>query len=423
MMLPAVPRSSLPQARPRASALLLALLLTAGSAHLARAAELSLDQALALLEQNRNYRAKTFELKGKEAQEITAGLWPNPTATYAPSRVNPITRADQSIAVGQTIELGGKRRLRVESARADTRATRFQVQDFERQIKYQVKSTFVAALTAKATVAFVTGNLSTLSEIERLQKLRANRGDISELELNRLQGQRYDVESAAADARQAYDNAAATLRTIAPDRIPERFDVAGNLEYRPLAIDRAQLAQRALANRPDVQAAAAAQDKAKIDVDLAKANAIPDITPSLGYTRTGDHQNIYGFSLSVPLPVFDRNQGEIARTAAEASRLNAVQEATKVQALADLDLALAAYAAARDKLEALRATYLAKAKDVRDRVENAYRRGALSLLDYLDAERTYRQTTQSYLQALGDYWTAIYQIEAASGGPVDQGEP
>ena len=150
---------------------------------------------------------------------------------------------------------------------------------------------------------------------------------------------------------------------------------------------------------------------------MARANAWTDITPGIEYQRLGP-DNTIGFVLSLPLRIFDRNQGEIARTRADEKRAAAAREAVAIQALADVDTALAALGTERGKLTLLRDKYLVKAQQARDLTDYAYRRGGVSLLDFLDAQRAYRETALEYVRALGNYWTSFYQLEAAVGSSL-----
>jgi len=261
--------------------------------------------------------------------------------------------------------------------------------------------------------------LKTLDELERIQRFRAEKGDISELELLRIQVQRFAFERDAADARHAVSAAKIALRTVAgPDRIAEDFDVVGDLAYRDVSYRPSDLYRRVMQNRPDIRAAEAAREKARADVNLARANAWWDITPQIEYQRIGP-DNTLGFGISVPLRIFDRNQGEIARTRADASRADATRQAVAIQALSEVDTALSSLRTEADKVKALRDTYLPKARQARDTVEFAYRRGGVNLLDFLDAQRTYRETSIEYLRALGNYQAAVYQLEAAVGGSLE----
>jgi cobalt-zinc-cadmium efflux system outer membrane protein len=384
-------------------------------------AGVTLDEAVALaLRENRSLRAKQFEYQATRAGEVTAGLRPNPVGTYSSDHLGArnVDR-EYAVSVGQPIELGGKRARRLDSARAATRVSELELADVQRQIVAQVKRTFSDAQVARATLSLAQDNLRALDDVERIQRFRAERGDISELELTRIQIQRFAFERDTADARQAIQSAKIGLRALAgQDSLPSDFEIAaGDLEFRDRTFDREELFRITIANRPDVRAAEAARDKARADVDLARANAWWDVTPQVEYRRVGPDSTI-GVAVTVPIRIFDRNQGEIARTRAEVQRSEALRQASAVQALADVDAALAAVVTSRDKVILLRDTYLPKAQRARETVEFAYRRGGVSLLDYLDAQRTYRETALEHIRTVGAYWSAVYQLEAAVGGSL-----
>src|SRR5712692_2355062 len=347
----------------------------------------TLDEAVALaLRENRSLRAKQFEHQATRAGEITAGLRPNPVGTYSSDHLGArnVDR-EYAVSVGQPIELGGKRERRLDSARAATRVSELE-----------------------------------LADVERIQRFRAERGDISELELTRIQIQRFAFERDTADARQAIQSAKIGLRALAgQDSLPSDFEIAGDLDFRDRSFDREELYRITIANRPDVRAAEAARDKARADVNLARANAWWDVTPQVEYRRVGADSTI-GIGVSVPIRIFDRNQGEIARTRAEVQRSEALRQASAVQALADVDAALASVVTSRDKVILLRDTYLPKAQRARETVEFAYRRGGVSLLDFLDAQRTYRETALENIRSMGAFWGSLYQLEAAVGGALER---
>ncbi len=378
---------------------------------------LTLAEAIDLaVRENASLRAKEFEFRATQANEITAGLRPNPTASYSAEQFGAKGGDTQHTAIlGQTIETGGKRQRRIESARAASRVTGFELADVRRQVVFHVRKAFTDIQVAQASIALAEQNLKTLDDVERIQRFRAERGDISELELLRIQVQRFAFERDAADARQALRAGKIALRAVTgPDRVAEDVEIAGDLDYREFTRSRADLEQAALANRPDIRAAEAARERARADHNLARANASWDFTPQLEYQRIGA-DNTIGFGVSLPLRIFDRNQGEIARTRAEIDRADAQRDATVVQALSEISAALSTLTSEREKVRMLREVYLPKAQQARDTVEFAYRRGGVSLLDFLDAQRTYRETTQEHLRALGNYLTAIDQLEAAVG--------
>jgi cobalt-zinc-cadmium efflux system outer membrane protein len=385
---------------------------------------LSLTEAIGLAaRENPTVRAKEFEYRAVGAGEITAGLRPNPSFTFSGEQFTSggssgAAIVQYTVSVGQPIELGNKRARRIDSAKAATRVTGYELADVQRQVLYQVKKSFTDALAAREALSLAQQNLDVLDEAERIQRVRAEKGDISDLELLRIQVQRFAFQRDAADAAQALRAAKIALRAVmGPARLAPEFEVVGDLAFREVEQSPAALYRRALDNRPDLRAAEATRARAGADIRLARANAWWDVTPQIEYQRIGP-DNTIGFGFSVPLRIFDRNQGEIARTQAEAQRSAAAQEALATQMLAEVDTAFTAMQTERGKLVLLRDNYLPKARQVRDTVDYAYRRGGLSLLDFLDAQRSYRDTSVEYVRALGNYWTAYYQLEAAVGGTL-----
>jgi len=386
-------------------------------------ARLTLGEALSLADTaNPTVRAKEFEVQSVGANEITAGLRPNPTANFLAEQFGggSAAQTQYTFNVGQPIELGGKRQRRVDSAKAATKVTGYELADLRRQLVFKVKKSFSDILIARDALALAEQNLAALDELERVHRFRAEKGDISGLDLIRIEVERFAFERDNADARQALQAAKIALRTaIGQERLAEEFEVEGELTVPTVTKSKSQLYRMALDARPDLRAAEAARAKARADINLAKANAWWDVTPQLEYQRIGP-DNTIGFGFSLPIKLFDRNQGEIARAQAEAKRAEASSEALLSQALAEVDTALAAVTAERSKVTLLRDTYLPKIKQARETVEFAYRRGGVTLLDFLDAQRTYREKSLDYLRSLGNYLTAIYQLEAAVGGPLEK---
>ena len=383
--------------------------------------ELTLADAVRLASRdNPTLRAKQLELRTARANEVTAGLRPNPTTSYLAEQFGGSTAEQQhTVTLSQPFELGGKRQRRLESARAATRVTTEEIADAQRQTILEVKKSFVDALVAQSTLDLADANLRTLDEVERLQRLRLEKGDISELELTRIQVQRYAFERDAADARQAIDSARIRLRTlVGADAVSPTFTAMGELGYRDVPLDRTELLRAALDARPDLRAAEAGRAKARADQALARANAWLDVSPLIEYQRIGP-DNRFGFGVSIPLRLFDRNQGEIARTGAEIARADELRQATALQVLSDVDTALSVVKTESKKVGLLQSTYLPKAQSARDTIEFAYRRGAVPLLDFLDAQRTYRETAVEHVRALGNYWSALYQLEAAVGQALE----
>lgn len=387
----------------------------------ARTAPLTLTEAVQLaLQMNPSIRAKQRERDATRAGETTAALRPNPTASYTAEQLGSSNVSQQyTVALSQTIETGGKRSRRIESARAATRVSELELADVRRQVTAQVKKAFTDVLTAEATVRLASDNLRNVDELERLNLLRADKGEIAELELLRVQTQRFAFERDLADAQQAVRAAKIALRqAVGPEALAREFDVAGDLVFRDVPLDRERLVQRGLESRADVRATEAGRDKARADVELARANAWWDFAPLVQYQRIGS-DNTFGVGVSVPLRVFDRNQGEIERTRAEVERADHLRDGAVSQARSEVETALASVLTEREKVRRLGEVYLPRAERVRATVEFAYRRGGLSVLDLLDAQRTYRETALEYTRALGNYWNAVYQLEAAVGGALE----
>lgn len=401
----------------------LSLLGAAGPASAqAPVARLTLDEAVSLARAaNPTVRAKEFEVQAVGANEVTAALRPNPVATFLAEQFGGGSAAvtQYTFNVGQPIELGGKRQRRIDSAKAATKVTGYELIDLRRQVLFQVKKSFTDTLVAREAVALAEQNLAALDELRRVHRLRAEKGDISGLELLRLEVERFAFERDATDARQALDNARIALRTaIGQERVAEDFEAVGELTFPVVAKSKSELYRLALDARPDLRVAQAAREKASADINLAKANAWWDVTPQIEYQRIGP-DNTIGFGFALPIKLFDRNQGEIARAHAEARRVEALREALLAQALAEVDTALATVKAEREKATLLRDNYLPKIKQARETMEFAYRRGGVNLLDYLDSQRAYREKSLEYLRSLANYRTAVYVLEAAVGGQLE----
>ena len=390
---------------------------SAGTAAQGCPSSISVDEAVDLaLKESTMLRAKRQEYRATQANEIMAGLRPNPVASYVAEQLgNRNVDPQHTVTLGQPIELGGKRQRRLDSARAASQVTAAELDDLRRQVVAQVKKAFTDLLVADAILNLTAASLRSLDEVERLQRIRAEKGDISELELTRLQLQRFAFERDLVDARQATVAARIALGlAMGRDTVPPDVVIVGELTRPDGLPDAEDLRRRALDARPDLKAAEAARIRARADRELARANAWWDVTPQLEYQRIGS-DNTFGIGVSVPIRVFDRNQGEVARTRAEIERAEANREATLQRVLAEVDTALNQVTSALDKLKLLNEVYLPKAQRARDTVEFAYRRGGVSLLDFLDAERAYRDTTLEHVRALGGYQTALDELEAAVG--------
>jgi outer membrane protein, heavy metal efflux system len=389
---------------------------------------LSLEQALELaLRGNPGLRAQAATVQSTRAGEITAALRPNPTFTNG--------TVDLTGGIGWTFERGGKRRRRIDSARLATAGAERDLQDTRRTLIGTVRSTFTAALLARGNLRAAEENLKNFQEVEDLNHIRFDKGEISGGDFLKIGLQKLQFQTDVQDANLAYRTARASLRqAIFAPELAQDFEVLGELRTAPLPRTLTDLERLALAARPDLLSAETAVAKAEADVELAKANAKVDVTASVGLIHTGqslvgdEHvqpffsagqtANALGTGLTFPLPIFDRNQGEIARTRSEVVRARAAADTVHAQVIDDVETAFVALRTSQERVELYERIYLKASRDSRQIAEYAYRRGATSILDLLDAERTDRATQLAYRQALADYVTRRGQLEAAVGGTL-----
>ena len=407
------------------TAMLLALL---GPPAGAQVRSLTLADALALAEQrNPALQAQAQSVESVRAGEITAGLRPNPTLQNDTSSA--------TVGVYQELEIGGKRRGRLDSARLATSISRSDLADARRTLIFGVRQAFAGALLAKADLALAQENLASFQKVVDLNRMKLEKGALSGADFLKIELQMLQFQTDLEDATLALRTARATIRgLVGGSDLPEEFDVEGDLGASPFEKGLPELQQLALADRPDLRSAELGRDKAAADVRLAKANSYPDPTMGVSLLHTGNEiggpswfrpffpkgetSNAMGLGVSISIPLFNRNQGEIARTWSERRRADLLVLATRNQVLQDVEAVFAAFERSRDRVRLYEQTYLSRASQSRDIAEFAYNKGALSVLDLLDAERTYRATQLAYRQELAAYVTNRAQLEAAVGGSL-----
>ena len=391
-------------------------------------ATLTLQQAIDLaLRGNPGLRAEAATVEATRAGEVTAALRPNPTFSNG--------TVDFTGGIAWTVERGGKRQRRIDSARLATAGAERDLLDGRRTLILTVRTNFAAALLARFNFRAAQENLKNFQEVEDLNRVRNDKGEISGGDFLKIGLQKLQFQTDLEDADLAWRTARAALRQamFAPE-LAQDFEVEGELQPAPPAATLAELEQRALATRPDLLSAETAVDKAAADERLAEANARVDVSVSLGWIHTGpslvsdqrvqpffsagESANALGSGVSFPLPLFDRNQGEIARTRAETLRTRAAADAVRAQVIADVETAYVALRTSQERVALYDTVYLEKSRQSREIAEFAYRRGATSILDLLDAERTDRATQLAHRQALADYVTRLQQLNAAVGVDV-----
>jgi cobalt-zinc-cadmium efflux system outer membrane protein len=387
---------------------------------------ITLDQALQLaLTNSPAIKAARTQIQQSQAQEITANLRPNPTLAWD-SQFIPIFSGDFSadtlnnlqqfdIGVGYLFERGHKRQNRLQAARDQTAVTAAQVADTERTLSFNVAQQFINALLANSTLQFAMEDLKSFQETVNISEQRYKAGDISEGDYLKIKLQMLQFQTDVSSARVARVQALGSLRQlIGYTNVPQDFDVAGDLEYQPLKASLADLQVKALAERPDLKAAQKGIAAANSQISLAKANGKVDVNGQASYSHVSGASSTSLF-FSVPLPFFNRNQGEIARTRYALTQAEQTEKSTEDTVMTDVTNAYEAARSNQDVVQLYLSGYLKQAQDSRDISQYAYKGGAATLLDFLDAERSYRSTQLAYRQALAAYMLSLEQLRQAAG--------
>jgi cobalt-zinc-cadmium efflux system outer membrane protein len=389
--------------------------------------QISLNQAVNLaLAHSHNLKAARTQIDQNKAQEITAALRPNPSlnwdALYFPifnpsdftaDTVNSLSEFD--VGVSYTIERGKKRQRRIDAAKDATAVTRDQVSDAERMLIFNVAQQFIQAQLAQSTLDFALKDLDSFQQTVRIGEEQYKVGDISEGDLLKIKLQMLQFQTDVSSSRVAKIQALANLRQLLGfDAVPADFDVTGDFAYQPLKLNLDDLRAQALKSRPDLLAATEGVHAAQSQINLAKANGKVDLTATGTFTHVSD-ESLVGAAFSIPLPFFDRNQGEIARTRFAKTQAEEQAEATSDAVLTDVQNNYEAFKTNDEIVQLYASGYLKQAQDSRDISQYAYKRGAASLLDFLDAERSYRATQLSYRQALANYLVSVEQLKASVG--------
>jgi cobalt-zinc-cadmium efflux system outer membrane protein len=392
---------------------------------------ISMDDAVRIaLAYNQSLRAQRLNIDQNRAEEITAALKPNPTFTtlvdtiplFSPQIIRFNTQI-YSESLAYTYERGGKRERRLDVAKDNTDVAAKTVTDNERQLRFQVVQAFINVLLAKSVLQFAKEDLTNFSQEVNLNHDRVVAGDLAEGDYLKLSIQKLQFEQGVSSAELGLVQARVTLRQLLGyQSVADDFDVAGTLVHKKQVVQLTDLERRALAARPDLQAAHSGVKVASDTVSLAFANRAKDWTwasdytfQSIGPTQPG---NAIGFSLSFDLPVHDRNQGEIARSQAAVRQAVETESAAEVVVRTDVVNAYYGLQTNEQIVSLYESGYLDQATQSRDITAYAYGRGAATVLDVLDAERSYRATQLGYRQAIAAFMTAAEQVNQAVGAQV-----
>jgi cobalt-zinc-cadmium efflux system outer membrane protein len=397
---------------------------------------ITLDEAVQMaLQHNHNMLAMMTTIQESQAEEITQNLRPNPAlfadweylplgspshqnsnlypGVSTPDYLNNNTEGD--IGLSYLIERGGKRHDRFQAQKDITAQTKSLVADNGRGLTFQVATLFYNAQLAESTLDLAEKDLKSFQQTVDIGEVQYKAGGLSENDYLMIKLQLLQFESDVEQAQLSQVQSLSDLRQLLGyESVSENYDVVSTFEYQPVKVNLEDMQLKALQNRPDLRAAQQGVTAANSQLVLQKANGKQDVTVQGNYSHVNgiSAATFYG---SIPLAIFNRNQGEIARARFAITQADEQEKATNGQALTDV---YDAYQGLRsnDKVVVLYVSkYLEVATRSRDISEYAYHRGGVSLLVFLDAERNYRATQLAYRQALASYLLALEQLREAVG--------
>jgi len=391
------------------------------------APRITLEQAIQFaLAHNHALEAARSTIMQYQAQEITANLRPNPTLSWD-TQFLPLFNLSQfnaayisnsaqfDLGLGYTFERGQKRQHRLQAAQDQTTVTRSQIADNQRTLAFNVAQQFVAVLLAESMIDLAQQDLASFQQTVDLSEQQVRAGAISEGDAIKIKLQLLQFRNDVSSAKLSRVQALAALRQLVGfESVPENYDVNGTLDYQPVHGDIEALKMLAVNSRPDLAAARQGIVAARSQESLAHANGKRDLDVSFNYSHVADI-NSGAFFFNMQIPVFDRNQGEIARTRAAIAQSQELAAEANEQVMSDVVSAYEGVHTNDQIITLYRSGYLDQTTQSRDISQYAYQRGATSLLDYLDAERSYRANQLSYRQALAAYMVALEQLREAVG--------
>ena len=415
-------------------------LLSAAAGLLAQSATPPTPHALTWQETQARFRANNPQLLAGQvtidesrADEITAYLRPNPDFSFAidgtqiaPSQGmwRPFSGTFYSPSLSYLHERRHKRELRLASAQQATAIAISTQGDLERNLLFNLRDAFVRVLQAKAILGVARTNLDYYDKEIEINRQRYSVGAMARVDFQRVELQRVqfetDLETAGVNLRTAKIDMLALLRDSTP---VDQFDVSETFEYTEPVSNSEELRQVALQTRPDLKEAEQSLEKSRTDYRLAVANGSTDPTFSGWYTHNGSYNNPFatntiGASVSIPLRIFDRNQGDKLHTRLDIGRSQKLLDEAQITALHDVDSAYATLQSTVNLLRPYKTKYLKEAEEIRETVSYSYQHGAASLIDFLDAQKQYRDTQLNYISLVGAYFSAANQVNFAVGREV-----
>jgi len=389
--------------------------------------ELTLADAIdVFLQQNLAIVAARYEIETADAEKLTARLRPNPEfdASFDDLPLDfsgPFFREQEiSYGISQTFELGGKRRKRINAANANSELARANFQVTMWQLTNDLKRKFYTVVLAEDLLRLAEDNEKTFGEILKHSTELVQQGEIAGLDLRKIEVEKLKFDTDVASSRRDYEVALRDFRvTLGGDYRSRDVAVSGTLDYKAYQFVLAELRDKSLASRPDLKAAQISEFAADSDIKLQDAQRIPNLSVGVGIKRIVV-DNLYSFGLGIPLPIFDRNQGERVKALIQKKRAQNDQKILTNTVLSDVDKAMASFEAQKRRVELYNSGVLTKVEEIQSLTEFSFKAGESSVLDLLDAIRTRRETLANYYQTLADYQTALLDLELATATPLQK---
>jgi cobalt-zinc-cadmium efflux system outer membrane protein len=387
------------------------------------------------LQHNHNMIAARTAIDQSLDLEVTANLRPNPALFTdweylplgSPAKQNPDlysgvstpdylkNNTEGDIGLSYLIERGHKRQARYQAAKDVTAQTRSLVADNERRLTYQVATLFTDVQLAESTIDLAQQDLKSFQQTVDIGEFQFKAGGISENDYLMIEVQLLQFETDLESAQLARQQGLSDMRQLLGyESVSADYDVVDAFDYLPIKSNIDDLQMQALQNRPDLRAAVQGVTAANSAYLLAKADGKQDLTVQGNYSHVNGI-NAATFFASIPLAIFNRNQGEIARTNSVITQMKEQQAFTNGQVLTDVKDAYEGLKSNDRVVLLYRDKYRDIAKRSRDIADYAYHRGGIPLLGFLDAERSYRAAELGYRQTLAAYLLAVEQLRESVG--------
>lgn len=387
---------------------------------------ITLDQAVEIfMRQNLQLVAARYDIETADAEKLTARLRPNPQLSIGLSDL-PVSLSGPFIkeqtydyGVSRLFELGGKRSKRIDTANANSDVARGQFQMVVWQLTNDLKRKFYTVVLNQSLLNLAQENETTFAEIVKHTTELMNAGEISGLDLERVEVEKLKFDTDLANAERDYEVALRDLRfALGGDYRAMDIDVSGTIDYEPHQFTHDQLLDLALAARPDLKAAKLSEVAADANIRLQDAQRIPDLTLASGVSQVPAGTSSFTFGVGIELPVSNRNQGERAKALIEKKKAQNQEQLLTNQVLSDVDKSLVAFEKQRHRVDLYRTGVISKVNDIQNMTQIALKAGESSTLDLLDAIRTRRDTLASFYQTLFDYQMSLLDLELATATPL-----